>query len=86
VSQSGSVRQPLAQHRDALVQELPSGKIKGIVAAAYLLTPFVPEFGETFAQTGMPSRLFHPVYRSSFRFGATIAAAWDVDTADRRRA
>lgn len=59
-------------YRDALVQELPSGKTKGIVAAAYLLTPYVPELGETFQQTGMPSRLFHPAYRSSFRFGAAM--------------
>lgn len=59
-------------YRDALVQELPTGETKGIVAAAYLLTPYVPEFGSTFQQTGMPSRLFHPVYRSSFRFGAVM--------------
>lgn len=59
-------------YRDALVQELPSGKPKGIVAAAYLLTPYVPEFGASYQATGMPSRLFHPEYRSSFRFGAAM--------------
>lgn len=57
-------------YRDALVREVGSGKIEGIVTAAYLLTPHVPGFGSDYRGTPMPSRLFHPDYRASFRFGA----------------
>ena len=38
--------------------------------AAYLLTPFVPAIGADYRTTPLPGRLFHPEYRTSFRFGA----------------
>jgi hypothetical protein len=57
-------------YRDALVHEADGGAISGIVSAAYLLTPHVPELREGYRDTPLPGRLFHPKYRSSFRFGA----------------
>ena len=57
-------------YRDALVQEVQSGQVEGIVTAAYLLTPHVPVLGTDFQKTAMPGRLFHPEYRELFRFGA----------------
>jgi hypothetical protein len=57
-------------YRDALVHEAGNGKIRGIVGAAYLLTPHVPEIADAYRSTPMPARLFHPEYRRSFRFGA----------------
>lgn len=58
-------------YRDALVQEVASGRTEGIVTAAYLLTPHVPEGLQTdFRTTPVPGRLFHPQYREKFRFGA----------------
>jgi hypothetical protein len=52
------------------VQEADSGKIKGIVTAAYLLTPHLPVLENGYRDTAMPGRLFHPAYRADFRFGA----------------
>jgi hypothetical protein len=57
-------------YRDALVHEAEGGKVEGIVSAAYLLTPHVPEIRTGYRETSMPGRLFHPEYRSTFRFGA----------------
>ncbi|GMV68596.1 MAG: hypothetical protein AMXMBFR76_10350 [Pseudomonadota bacterium] len=58
-------------YRDALVQEVASGRTEGIVTAAYLLTPHVPAGLQTdFRDTPVPGRLFHPQYREKFRFGA----------------
>lgn len=58
-------------YREALVREAASGSVEGIVAAAYLLTPHVPEqLGAEYRSTPMPARLFHPDYRAGFRFGA----------------
>jgi hypothetical protein len=57
-------------YRDALVQEAESGQLRGIVTAAYLLTPHLPVVDDEYRATPMPARLFHPVYRSTFRFGA----------------
>jgi hypothetical protein len=57
-------------YRDALVQEAESGNVEGIVTAAYLLTPHVPVLGAGYRDTPMPGRLFHPDYRTGFRFGA----------------
>jgi len=57
-------------YRDALVREVDTGNIKGIVTAAYLLTPSMPTVGADYRGTDMPARLFHPVYRAEFRFGA----------------
>jgi hypothetical protein len=57
-------------YRDALVHEAGEGAISGIVGAAYLLTPHVPEIAGAYPATPMPGRLFHPAYRSTFKFGA----------------
>jgi hypothetical protein len=38
-------------YRDALVQEAATGRIEGIVTAAYLLTPHVPELGADYRAT-----------------------------------
>jgi hypothetical protein len=57
-------------YRDALVQETSGGEIEGIVTAAYLLTPYIPDINEDFRKTSIPGRLFHPDYREKFRFGA----------------
>jgi len=57
-------------YRDALVQEAESGRMEGIVTAAYLLTPHVPALKDDFRDTPVPGRLFHPQYREKFRFGA----------------
>lgn len=58
-------------YRDALVQEVASGRTEGLVTAAYLLTPHVPVGLQTdFQTTPVPGRLFHPQYREKFRFGA----------------
>jgi hypothetical protein len=57
-------------YRDALVREVDNGSIEGIVNAAYILTPYVAVLDEKYPDTPMPGRLFHPEYRSSFRFGA----------------
>lgn len=57
-------------YRDALVQEVETGRIEGVVSSAYLLTPHVPTFESDFKKTQVPGRLFHPEYREKFRFGA----------------
>jgi hypothetical protein len=57
-------------YRDALVREAASSKMEGVVTAAYLLTPHLPTLREDYRSTPMPGRLFHPDYRSGFRFGA----------------
>jgi hypothetical protein len=57
-------------YRDALVREAQSGVVEGIVSAAYLLTPHLPELAAGYRETPMPGRLFHPAYRAGFRFGA----------------
>jgi len=57
-------------YRDALVRETESGRVEGIVTAAYLLSPHMAVSENGYRQTAMPGRLFHPEYRLSFRFGA----------------
>jgi hypothetical protein len=57
-------------YRDALVREVQDGPVEAIVQAAYLLTPFVPAIGEDYRTTPLPGRLFHPKYRTNFKFGA----------------
>ncbi|MGR3555353.1 MAG: nuclease domain-containing protein [Paracoccus sp. (in: a-proteobacteria)] len=58
-------------YRDALVENAGGGEFHGIVQAAYLLTPHIPQLdAATYQTTAMPGRLFHPDYRSTFRFGA----------------
>lgn len=78
-------------YRDAIVREAGGG-IEGAVAAAYLLTPEAPFTGAAWRDTRMPGRLFHPLYRQEFRFGAVtlqpgmsldeVGAALDVMMAD----
>lgn len=79
-------------YRDALVREVQGGAIAGIVSAAYLPTPHVPELNAGYRKTPMPGRLFHPEYRTTFRFGAVtmrpgmtvgeIGAALKIITSD----
>jgi hypothetical protein len=57
-------------YQDALVRQVNSGKIEGIVSAAYLLSPNLPKLNATYRDTSLPGRLFHPEYRTQFRFGA----------------
>lgn len=57
-------------YRDALVQEAADGQIAGVVTAAYLLTPYIPHLKTDYRTTPVPGRLFHPLYREAFRFGA----------------
>jgi hypothetical protein len=72
-------------YRDALVRDAGSGKTEGVVAAAYLIAPHLPSLTADYRGTGMPGRLFHPDYRTGFRFGAvtmrpgmSLAAIGDV--------
>lgn len=57
-------------YRDALVGEITGGETDHIVRAAYLLTPHVPLLQNGYRETPLPGRLFHPLYRDAFRFGA----------------
>ena len=59
-------------YRDALVREAETDVVEGVVKAAYLLAPHVPDLdgGTGYRETDMPGRLFHPEYRRGFRFGA----------------
>ncbi|MCL6284119.1 restriction endonuclease-like protein [Ruegeria sp. 2012CJ41-6] len=58
-------------YRDALVEDVGGSDFPGIVQAAYLLTPHIPDTSQSdYQETAMPGRLFHPDYRSTFRFGA----------------
>lgn len=67
----GEALNSIHTYRDALVREAQTGALKGIVTAAYLLAPHVPELdgAKAYRDTAMPGRLFHPEYRSRFRFG-----------------
>lgn len=57
-------------YRDALVREVETGGVTGIVSAAYLLAPYVPSLVSGYRDTQLPGRFFHPEYRAGFRFGA----------------
>lgn len=58
-------------YRDAIVEaELDSGEVRRSVRAAYLLSPQGLAPSGDWKRTGLPGRLFHPMYRSEFRFGA----------------
>jgi len=57
-------------YRDALVEDDHGGQIRGIVRAAYLLSPHLPFLPDEWRDAGLPGRLFHPGYRAAFRFGA----------------
>jgi len=66
----GAALNSIHTYRDALVREAAGGGVRGIVTAAYLLAPHFAEAEAGYRDTPMPGRLFHPVYRRSFRFGA----------------
>jgi predicted component of viral defense system (DUF524 family) len=59
-------------YKDALVQMEGDkySNIKKIVTGAYLVTPDLPAINGDWKNLRMPARLFHPEYRSNFRFGA----------------
>lgn len=59
----------LHMYRDAIVLS-DDGSRRGAVLGAYLITPHVGTFELGWKDTSMPSRLFHPAYRSEFRLGA----------------
>jgi hypothetical protein len=61
-------------YRDALVSAGADSPIRRIVGAAYLLSPDSYVGAGEWRATGMPGRLFHPAYRSEFRFGAVTLA------------
>lgn len=79
-------------YRDALVEPSETEGVRRIVGGAYLLSPHAPGTTVDWRKTSMPGRLFHPAYRSSFRFGAmtltpgmshqAIGAALDLILAD----
>lgn len=66
----GAALSSIHTYRDALVREVASGEIAGVVTAAYLLAPHIAEPVAPYRDTNLPGRLFHPDYRRSFRFGA----------------
>lgn len=57
-------------YRDALVGLGPGGDLRGLVVAAYLVSPQLPKLAAGWADEPMPGRLFHPEYLRAFRFGA----------------
>jgi hypothetical protein len=59
-------------YKDALVQMEGDkySNTKKIVTGAYLVTPDLPAINGDWKNLRMPARLFHPEYRSNFRFGA----------------
>ena len=59
-------------YRDALVKASDFDKIEKIVAGAYILTPHIPYYEASWKLSSMPGRLFHPSYRTHFKFGAVM--------------
>lgn len=61
-------------YRDAIVRCLEPARtddlVAGAVKGAYILAPYLPEFSARYRDTDLPSRLFHPDYRGTFKFGA----------------
>ena len=64
-------------YRDALVREtgVRPGGVERIVTGAYLITPdrlgpSGARVNSDWKRVNMPARLFHPIYRERFRFGA----------------
>jgi len=57
-------------YRDALVEPAGDGSVREIVVAAYLMSPHLAHYAAHWQASDMPGRLFHPTYRSSFKFGA----------------
>lgn len=67
-------------YRDALVAAGAEGPVRRIVGAAYLISPDSYTTPGEWQDASMPGRLFHPTYRSEFRFGAvTLAPGMDAD-------
>jgi len=60
----------LHMYRDSIVQGDDDQPVRRAVVGAYILSPHTPDLNETWKQTGMPERLFHPDYRTAFKFGA----------------
>jgi hypothetical protein len=50
--------------------EAPTPLPQKLVAAAYVLTPYIPNLGPVDQDTPLPGRLFHPEYGEKFRLGA----------------
>lgn len=66
-------------YRDALVTPSGASRVRQIVGAAYLLSPDAYTASSDWQRTSMPGRLFHPEYRSEFRFGAvTLTPGMDA--------
>jgi hypothetical protein len=72
-------------YRDALVEAASEGGTQRIVSAAYILSPFVAASVGDWNGMELRNRLFHPAYRTSFKFGAatlkpgmSVAEVWDV--------
>jgi hypothetical protein len=65
-----------------------AGTVEGIVTAAYLLTPLAPPSigGADYQTTDLLGRLFHPEYRTTFKFGAVTLLTWNSRAADRAEA
>jgi hypothetical protein len=57
-------------YRAALVEDGHGEQIRGIVRAAYLLSPYPPFLPDEWRDACLPGRLFHPGYRAAFRFDA----------------
>ena len=60
----------LHMYRDALVKALGEDERVPLVHAAYILTPHLGNVGADWKTSDVQSRLFHPAYRSTFKFGA----------------
>jgi len=62
-------------YRDALVRKAQTGKIEGIVSAAYLLSPATLILHASYRETSLPGRLFHPEIPRCFPFRGTDTSA-----------
>lgn len=60
----------LHMYRDSIVQDEAEPPVRRAIVGAYILTPHTPSLNGTWKQTKMPERLFHPDYRTAFKFGA----------------
>ena len=60
----------LHMYRDSILQPTSKQPLRNAVVAAYLITPFISESTLPWKEEGMPARLFHPEYRTTFKFGA----------------
>jgi hypothetical protein len=60
----------LHMYRDSIVQDEDEPPARRAIVGAYILTPHTPSLNPAWRQTKMPGRLFHPDYRTAFKFGA----------------